>query len=129
MGSGALYRQEQKGDLETTENSYRAIASLMSTSGRLLQIIMSRAKRDLSSFSSTTSFHLDNLTTAFPSLELPFLHSRPQVNLSCFQPFINKSVEKVYTHKHNCNVTALKSAISFLEREIHNLVYSKVILI
>ena len=41
-----------------------------------------------------SSFHLNNLTAAFPSLELHFPHSRPEVNLSCFQPFIYKSVEQ-----------------------------------
>ena len=53
-------------DLGSTENS-RAIAFLMSTSGRLLQIIMSWAKRDLSSFSSTT------LTAAFILITLQLL--------------------------------------------------------
>ena len=66
-GQWSIEPSGPKRDLGTTENSYRAIASLMSISGRLLQIIMSRAKRDLSSFSSTT------LTAVFILITLQLL--------------------------------------------------------
>ena len=47
-GQWSIVPSGAKRDHGTTENSYRAIASLMSTSGRLLQIIVSRAKTVMS---------------------------------------------------------------------------------
>ena len=58
--------QHGDSDLETTVNSYRLIASLMSTSWRLLQTI-GHANRDRSSFSSTTR------STAFTLITFPRL--------------------------------------------------------
>ena len=81
----------------TTENSYRAIASLMSTSGRLLQIIMSPGERDLSSFSSTTLtavFILITLQLLFQVLSFILLIVDQKLT---FPVFIYKSVEQFST--------------------------------
>ena len=59
-------------------------------------------------------FHLDNLTTAWSSLELHFPHSQPEVNLSCFQPFIYKCVEQFST----CFTLLTEVVLDFLRHDL-----------
>ena len=75
MGNAAWYRQEQKETLGPlrihTGRLYSA--SLMPTSGWLLQIIMSQAKSSLSSTTLTAVYILITLQLLFQVLSFTFL--------------------------------------------------------